>query len=185
MAFLDLTVGAPPVQGELRGAHGDRVLDAQERKIVLLARTDPVSSLQRSGIHRVMRILFGIEPPHRLADQRLEALRRFAVLYRVHGSALPMREIERALAAGHSESVLARARALIDRTHGVQVAPRTALSLVAPIVVLAIIAWIAVVALVPVVDSAALAIVLTGVGFASVLPLLAGSGVRTIASPPR
>ena len=59
------------------------------------------------------------------------------------------------------------------------------LTLVEMIVVLAIIAWIAVVALVPVVDSAALAIVLTGVGFASVLPLLAGSGVRTIASPPR
>ena len=106
MAFLDLEIGSPvaPTRTvEIR-------LGAQECKVVRLARTDPMASLHRGPLGRMARFLFGIEAPHRLADARLEALRRYAVLYRVKGETPDA--LSAARAAGFSDGELAIVRAL-------------------------------------------------------------------------
>jgi hypothetical protein len=55
-------------------------LDATERSAVLLARNDRNSSVRPAGaLDRIGTIVFGFRHPNRLADPRLEALRRFAV----------------------------------------------------------------------------------------------------------
>lgn len=175
MAFLDLTLGAPSMRTAARIAPALPSLSAQERQVVLLARTDPIASLDPSRLGRLARLVFGIEPPHRLADARLEALRRYAVLYRVHRAGLAAREIEHARAAGHDDGTLARVRALIDCAHGAR-PPRTNVPRLAAIIVaLALIATVAVWTLTPVVDSPAMASVLTGVGLVTLMAL-AGSG---------
>jgi hypothetical protein len=57
-----------------------RGLDATERSAVLLARNDRNSSIRPAGaLDRIGTIVFGFRRPNRLADPRLEALRRFAV----------------------------------------------------------------------------------------------------------
>jgi hypothetical protein len=62
-----------------------------ERAVVALARTDPVRSLRRQGLFAGW--IGGAKyTPQPLADARLEALRRYAVLLRKYGDALPERE---------------------------------------------------------------------------------------------
>jgi hypothetical protein len=113
MAYLDLTAGAPV--GMFRSAaEAPRRLGPQERLVVLLSRRDPLWSLRpRTTGSRLLKALFGMEAPHRLADPRLEALRRYAVTYRLDCSELA--EVERT-AAGHGfvEVELAQVRRMID-----------------------------------------------------------------------
>ncbi len=179
MAFLDLTIGTPVARSrsEKRIAAVAPKLGAQERKVVLLARTDPASSLQRSWVNRVTGLLFGIEPPHMLADTRLEALRRYAVLYRVHGRALPAGEIDHARAAGLTDGELARARALIDVAHGAQVRARGGahiLAMLFGVMMAGLLAFAAASMLTTAIDSPLMAVMLTGLAFVSLAPLAAG-----------
>ena len=63
---------------------------ALEWTTILLARRDGLSSLARPGIvSRLMSRLFGFAVKQGLADARLEALRRFAVLAWAHGYNVP------------------------------------------------------------------------------------------------
>ena len=56
-------------------------LGRDEWSVVDFARNDGLWSLTPNGLlARVARILFGIQPPRPLANERLEALRRFAVV---------------------------------------------------------------------------------------------------------
>src|SRR5215208_2331785 len=56
-------------------------LGRDEWSVVDFARNDGLWSLAPNGLPaRVARILFGIQPPRPLANERLEALRRFAVV---------------------------------------------------------------------------------------------------------
>jgi hypothetical protein len=56
-------------------------LGRDEWSVVDFARNDGLWSLTPNGIlARVARTLFGIQPPRPLANERLEALRRFAVI---------------------------------------------------------------------------------------------------------
>lgn len=78
-------------------------LSALEWSVVALARQDRLSSLDRPGrIATALAVLF--KPPHNrmLADERLEALRRIAVLGWHYGYTIPTAELKRFLTAGFS-----------------------------------------------------------------------------------
>ena len=84
-----------------------------ELKVIALAEADPVASIgPPRRLHRFFERWFGFKLPNPLADERLEALRRFAVLARVTAGRLPAEEVKRFLAAGFS---LLQARALQRR----------------------------------------------------------------------
>ena len=108
MAYLDLanaypaTISQPAAatdeQQEQPAADG---LSALEWSVVALARRDRISSLgQPSRIATAMGRLFGTRSNPALADPRLEALRRLAVLAWHRGYVLPKSELKRFLAAG-------------------------------------------------------------------------------------
>jgi hypothetical protein len=72
-----------------------------ELKVISLAEADPVASIGApSRFAARFERWFGFERPRPLADSRLEALRRFAVLARITGGELPGEEIKQFLAAG-------------------------------------------------------------------------------------
>lgn len=78
-------------------------LSALEWSVVALARKDRLWSLDKPGrIAKAMAVLF--KPPHNhmLADERLEALRRIAVLGWHYGYTIPTGELKRFLHAGFS-----------------------------------------------------------------------------------
>lgn len=55
-----------------------------ELAVITLSRLDSPASLVRHG--RISRYLFGERNPLPLASPRLEALRRYAILFRAHGA---------------------------------------------------------------------------------------------------
>jgi hypothetical protein len=116
MAYLDLTATHPFEATAC--VETPRKLSAQERLVVVLSRKDPLWSLRPRHTHsKLLRFLFGIEAPHSLADWRLEALRRYAVTYR-------LREGEReaedaALEAGFAANQLAQVRQMVDGARAV------------------------------------------------------------------
>lgn len=78
-------------------------LSALEWSVVALARKDRLWSLDKPGrIATALAVLF--KPPHNhmLADERLEALRRIAVLGWHYGYTIPTAELKRFLRAGFS-----------------------------------------------------------------------------------
>lgn len=86
-----------------------------ERDVLLASRRDRVSSLHGDSPRgRWIASLFGIEPANRLADPRLEALRRFAVLLRRRGDRLLAAEQARIVAAGFTPLQVAEVRRLLQ-----------------------------------------------------------------------
>jgi len=84
-----------------------------EQTVIALAEADPVASLgPPSRFTRFFERWFGFRRHNPLADERLEALRRFAVLARVAAGTLPAEEVKRFLSAGFS---LTQARTLQRR----------------------------------------------------------------------
>ncbi len=70
---------------------------------ILLSRRDGLSSLGKPGrIARFLGRIFGIDPKSRLADVKLEALRRFAVFSWHHGYNVPKSEFGAFKEAGYS-----------------------------------------------------------------------------------
>jgi hypothetical protein len=118
MAYIDFNAafaGATSVSSEALPA-AERPLSAQfsplEWTTIALARRDSLSSLQEPGrLSRALGSLFGLGTTSRLADPRLEALRRFAVHAWHRGYTLPVSEIKAFIAAGFSgdqlETILA------------------------------------------------------------------------------
>jgi hypothetical protein len=91
------------------------LLQRVERDVLLASRQDPSSSLKSKGpIGRWMGRMFGFEDPNRLADPRLEALRRFAVLLRRRGDRLSASEETRIFVAGFSPAQVAEIRRLVE-----------------------------------------------------------------------
>lgn len=75
-------------------------LSALEWSVVAIARGDGRASLRRPGrLATAMGAVLG-RPNPRLADERLEALRRLAVLAWLDGDTVPLREKGRFVAAG-------------------------------------------------------------------------------------
>jgi hypothetical protein len=108
MAYLDLAQAYPAAAAapsfpasSPAPAEQSASLSALEWSVVMLARRDRISSLAQPGrIATAMGRVFGIQSNPRLADPRLEALRRLAVLAWHRGYVLPKSELKRFLAAG-------------------------------------------------------------------------------------
>ena len=110
MAYLALTDGvagafAPAVPQTLAPAapkaDSPAGFSALEWSVVMLARHDRPSSLREPGrFQKFLGRIFGEGFNRRLADPKLEALRRMAVLTWHHSYSVPKREIQAFFAAG-------------------------------------------------------------------------------------
>lgn len=84
---------------------GPATLTALEWSIVAMAEKDTVSSLREpSRFVAALGSLFGIRRPNRLANDRLEALRRLAVHAWHYRWNVPKSELRRFLAAGFTDN---------------------------------------------------------------------------------
>lgn len=94
---------APPVNTAADDTHAAAGrLSALEWSVVALARNDSLSSLRAPGrLSSAMAVLFR-QSNRRLADTRLEALRRMAVLAWHHSFQVPTSELRAFFAAGFS-----------------------------------------------------------------------------------
>lgn len=117
MAYLDTASaftaagGAQPLSFDMDKAPDAR-FSALEWTVVALARRDRLASLAAPGpLARALGGLFGLGRQSRLADPRLEALRRLAIYAWSKGYQLPVSELKRFFAAGfsaaHAELLLA------------------------------------------------------------------------------
>ncbi len=94
-SFVPQIVNEPEVEAKAPN------LSALDWLVVALAKRDRLSSLREpSRLSVAMGTIFGSRGNPRLADERLEALRRIAVLSWHFGYTVPGREVERFLAAG-------------------------------------------------------------------------------------
>ncbi|RVT90931.1 hypothetical protein [Sphingomonas crocodyli] len=101
----------------LPGRPRQSALTALERSVVALALFDhPTSIDPPSRTARFLFSLFGFRPVNQLADNRLEALRRFCIRLRAAGDAMPTAEIAKLRGAGYSRAALDEARRLIERS---------------------------------------------------------------------
>lgn len=93
-----------PVPPRLSVVECNGELSDLEWSVASLAERDSLSSLREPGpLRRLMTQLFGIPPVNRLANERLEALRRMAVLiWRYHWN-VPEREVQAFVGAGYSQ----------------------------------------------------------------------------------
>ena len=94
-------------------------LSALEWSVVALARRDSLASLRTpSRIATAFAALFGGSTDNRLADSRLEALRRVSVHAWYHGFAIPESEVESFYGAGFSPDHLELVVTSIGRERG-------------------------------------------------------------------
>ena len=76
-------------------------LSAHEWSIVALAERDGLSSLREPGrLAKAMEALFGLGRPNKLANSRMETLRRIAVFAWRQGWKVPKSELQEFLEAG-------------------------------------------------------------------------------------
>lgn len=119
MAYLDLAFDLPRsaiAAGAATTPRHDSVsrLAPLERQVILLASHDGASSLRTPGrIDAVLQWLFGWKPASKLADPHLEALRRYAVTFRLRGDALPAEETNRLLGAGFATQAIDEIRRMV------------------------------------------------------------------------
>lgn len=114
MAFIDFSdagMYAPPML-QFRAAHAVE-LSVLERRVIELAREDRLETLRPARRRSwLARLVFGPQPPSpSLANPRLEALRRLAVMAWHQGYRLPASALRDAQDAGYSE---AQAGAVVD-----------------------------------------------------------------------
>ena len=104
MAYLafDPIAGAPvTAYGTDPTSTVEARLGALEWSVVAIARNDSIASLREPGPMSIaLGNLFGLRRNPRLADPKLEALRRMAVLGWHYGFAVPVSEVKAFLAAG-------------------------------------------------------------------------------------
>lgn len=111
MAYLDLADmagNAAALPAFLAAPRAEATLSALEWQVVTIARRDRMSSLKPpSRIAQAIALIFGIKGANpRLANPRLEALRRMAVAAWHKSHRVPAEEIRRFLAAGYSDDQL-------------------------------------------------------------------------------
>lgn len=88
-----------------------------EQRVVAISLFDDHSTIDPpAGLARLRGWLFGFRPANRLADKRLEALRRYCILLRLSSYALPSVEAQRLRTAGYSDNALSQAKRLIARS---------------------------------------------------------------------
>lgn len=110
MAYLDVRepIAAAPVPATPRHDPIETAgFERQEWEVIVLAQRDGLSSLREPGrFARLVAALFGGTVNRKLADPRLETLRRLSVLAWHHGYAVPVSAIKGFLAAGFSADQL-------------------------------------------------------------------------------
>lgn len=90
-----------PAPREIVGTVVPPRLSALEWSIVAMAEQDSLSSIREpSRYMKALRGLFGLKVPNRLANDRLESLRRIAILAWHHGWNVPKSELKGFLEAG-------------------------------------------------------------------------------------
>jgi len=90
-----------PAKREIVGTLVSPRLSALEWSIVAMAERDGLSSIREPGRYmKALRSLFGLKAPNRLANDRLELLRRIAILAWHHGWNVPKSELKAFLEAG-------------------------------------------------------------------------------------
>jgi hypothetical protein len=124
LAYLDLAFGVP--RAAIAAGNACNVtpqhdafarLALLEQQVIVLARYDHASSLRNPGrIDAALSWLFGWKSASKLADPRLEALRRYAVTFRLQGEELPQEESDRLIDAGYAASALNEIRRMIRCT---------------------------------------------------------------------
>jgi hypothetical protein len=113
MAYLDSRVAL--LEGMAGNARAEAVLSPLELRTLQLSQADGRGSLRAPRrVERLGAMLFGSRRVPGLANPRLEALRRFAILYRLEGAAIDAGEAARAEAAGFSAAALDRVRRIVD-----------------------------------------------------------------------
>ncbi len=103
MAYMDFTQGGLTVAAASAAPPPAKAsLSALEWSVVALAERDPPSTLREPGRLAVaLGALFGgYRNPRRLADPRLEALRRMAIMSWRYGYVVPSEAVREFLAAG-------------------------------------------------------------------------------------
>ncbi len=120
MAYMNFSVlGAQPVAApiDVAAPRTRSGLTALEWQVVALAQNDRLASLEEpSRLSIALGIVFGGQRPNpRLADARLEALRRISVLAWHRGYALPPAELRAFHAAGFTADQLETLLASISR----------------------------------------------------------------------
>jgi hypothetical protein len=111
MAYLDLAEmagNAAALPAFLATPREETKLSALEWQVVAIAQRDRMSSLETPGrLSIALGVIFGGERGNpRLADPKLEALRRIAVLSWHRGFRVPQSEIQRFHAAGYTPGQL-------------------------------------------------------------------------------
>jgi hypothetical protein len=144
----------------------------------MLARSDGRRSVDDPGrFVRAMRAVAGITAPTRLADPRLEALRRYSVLYRLDGNGLELEEDDRLEHSGFTRAQAATIRWETDRLAGAKVrASRRDLrmplaALLMLVATFAVMAWLA-----ASLGDPLIACALAGLMMVTFIPLLPGRG---------
>ncbi|NYT41101.1 hypothetical protein HZY97_10065 [Sphingomonas sp. R-74633] len=113
MAYLDSQSGL--LEGLAGSVPSEAMLTPLELRTLQLSQADGRASLRAPNrIERLGAMLFGSRRVAGLANPRLEALRRFAILYRLDGAAIDAAEMMRAEAAGLSAGMLDRVRRIVD-----------------------------------------------------------------------
>jgi hypothetical protein len=112
MAYLDTREPITAAPHLPLAASIEAGFDRREWEVIVLAREDGLASLREpSRLARLLDRLFGAGINRRLANPRLEALRRFAVLAWHHGYTLPVSAMKAFKEAGfsmdHAELLLA------------------------------------------------------------------------------
>jgi hypothetical protein len=76
----------------LQAAHRTPLFTPLELTVIGLARAEPVRAAREIGlVRRLLGRLFGLPPANSLADERLEELRRFAIIARCRSGAVAKR----------------------------------------------------------------------------------------------
>lgn len=113
MAYLDTRAGL--LEGLAGTVSAEAALTSLELRTLQLSQADGRATLRAPRrIERLGAMLFGSRRMSGLANARLEALRRFAILYRLDGARLDSAEVARAEAAGLSAVMLDRVRHIVD-----------------------------------------------------------------------
>ncbi|CUS43164.1 MAG: hypothetical protein V4610_07250 [Pseudomonadota bacterium] len=122
MAYLDIdNMFAAPVRSRAMASaaateSGETGFSALEWSVIAVSRRDSLSSLEEPGrVSRALGSLFGFGTKSRLADSKLEALRRLAVHAWRRGYAVAQAEIDRFLDAGFT---LSQAETLVASVTG-------------------------------------------------------------------
>lgn len=117
----DLIAAPSPLSVQTRAPAPPNFSDL-EWSIVAMAERDGLASLRKpNAFWSLIGALFGIKPANRLANDRLEALRRMAVLAWRYRWNVPQSELEAFFAAGYSPEQYEK---MLGRIHAVRAAQR-------------------------------------------------------------